>query len=79
MLCRKWFHKIVHHKRFDQFITVAVAVNLFFLAIEYHGAAEWYIRGLELANLVFVCIFALEAAAKILACGFAFYFSVDQN
>jgi hypothetical protein len=79
MACRKWFHKIVHHKRFDRFITIAVAINLFFLSIEYHGAADWYIQGLEYANLVFVGIFALEAVAKILACGFAFYFSVDQN
>jgi hypothetical protein len=77
MACRKAIHRMVYHKNFDTFITVLVAVNMICLCIEFHGAADWYIQGLEYANMAFVCLFTFEAIVKIIASGFSFYFSID--
>jgi len=72
-------HRMVHYRNFETVITVLVAINMFFLCIEFHGAPDWYIEILEYANIVFVVIFTAEAFMKITACGFSFYLTIDQN
>ena len=71
--------RIAQSKYFDRFISVAVAINMVVLCIEYYGSPYWYRTMLEIFNVVFVVLFAFEALIKLIGFGVWLYFSDSQN
>ncbi|MCL2530249.1 MAG: ion transporter [Coriobacteriia bacterium] len=58
----------VESKRFERFILVVILVNAVVLGVEtIPGLDPQVIQGLEIANLVFIAIFVVEALIKIFA------------
>nr|XP_006811385.1 PREDICTED: voltage-dependent T-type calcium channel subunit alpha-1H-like [Saccoglossus kowalevskii] len=75
--CRSRFstflRKIVDSKHFMRGILVAILVNTLSMGIEYHNQPIELTLVLEISNLVFTSLFALEMVLKILAYGPVMY------
>lgn len=52
---------------FEYFIFVLILVNTITLAMKYHGQPPFYSTILDLLNIIFTCLFALESVLKIIA------------
>ncbi|NXC11136.1 CAC1G protein, partial [Orthonyx spaldingii] len=60
------FRKIVDSKYFGRGIMVAILINTLSMGIEYHEQPEELTNALEISNIVFTSLFALEMLLKIL-------------
>ncbi|XP_069920261.1 voltage-dependent T-type calcium channel subunit alpha-1H isoform X2 [Oryctolagus cuniculus] len=60
---------IVDSKYFNRGIMVAILVNTLSMGVEYHEQPEELTSALEISNVVFTSLFALEMLLKLLACG----------
>ncbi|NWI89603.1 CAC1G protein, partial [Pitta sordida] len=63
------FRKIVDSKYFGRGIMVAILINTLSMGIEYHEQPEELTNALEISNIVFTSLFALEMLLKLLVYG----------
>ncbi|NXY60401.1 CAC1G protein, partial [Callaeas wilsoni] len=63
------FQKIVDSKYFGRGIMVAILINTLSMGIEYHEQAKELTNALEISNIVFTSLFALEMLLKVLVYG----------
>ncbi|XP_063082325.1 voltage-dependent T-type calcium channel subunit alpha-1H isoform X1 [Cavia porcellus] len=61
--------RIVDSKYFNRGIMVAILVNTLSMGVEYHEQPDELTNALEISNIVFTSMFALEMLLKLLACG----------
>ena len=66
---RKYIKKLVEHKYFQQGILLAILINTLSMGIEYHDQPETLTATVEISNVVFSAIFAIEMVLKVLAEG----------
>lgn len=66
-------------KQFEFFISFIIMVNTLFLCMDYVDEDYEYGRTIEIGNIIFVSIFAAEAAIKMLGHGIKFYFLETWN
>lgn len=76
---RKFFFIIVMHNLFELFISIIISLNTLFLCMDYYNSPKDYSHVLEIGNIIFVSIFAAEAAMKMTAHGPKFYFLETWN
>ncbi|XP_053412030.1 voltage-dependent T-type calcium channel subunit alpha-1H isoform X2 [Nycticebus coucang] len=62
-------HRIVDSKYFNRGIMVAILINTLSMGIEHHEQPDELTNALEISNIVFTSMFALEMLLKLLACG----------
>ncbi|XP_073916569.1 voltage-dependent T-type calcium channel subunit alpha-1H [Castor canadensis] len=62
-------HRIVDSKYFNRGIMVAILFNTLSMGVEYHEQPDELTNALEISNIVFTSVFALEMLLKLLACG----------
>ncbi|XP_077958886.1 voltage-dependent T-type calcium channel subunit alpha-1G isoform X2 [Gasterosteus aculeatus] len=63
------FRKIVDSKYFGRGIMIAILINTLSMGIEFHEQPEELTNALEISNIVFTSLFALEMLLKILVYG----------
>uniref|UniRef100_A0A671K9D1 Voltage-dependent T-type calcium channel subunit alpha n=1 Tax=Sinocyclocheilus anshuiensis TaxID=1608454 RepID=A0A671K9D1_9TELE len=63
------FRKIVDSKYFGQGIMIAILINTLSMGIEYHEQPDELTNALEISNIVFTSLFALEMLLKLLVYG----------
>ncbi|XP_051523062.1 voltage-dependent T-type calcium channel subunit alpha-1G-like [Myxocyprinus asiaticus] len=63
------FHKIVDSKYFGRGIMIAILINTLSMGIEYHEQPDELTNALEISNIVFTSLFALEMLLKLLVYG----------
>uniref|UniRef100_A0A8C4F5I4 Voltage-dependent T-type calcium channel subunit alpha n=1 Tax=Dicentrarchus labrax TaxID=13489 RepID=A0A8C4F5I4_DICLA len=63
------FRKIVDSKYFGQGIMIAILINTLSMGIEYHEQPDELSSALEISNIVFTSLFALEMLLKVLVYG----------
>ncbi|XP_074870243.1 voltage-dependent T-type calcium channel subunit alpha-1G [Carettochelys insculpta] len=63
------FRKIVDSKYFGRGIMIAILINTLSMGIEYHEQPEELTNALEISNIVFTSLFALEMLLKVLVYG----------
>ena len=78
-LIRKLCYVVVTHKYFGLFIGATILLNIIFLASTYQFAPKSFVNALEVGNIVFTVIFALEALMKNVAFGPKMYFADPWN
>ncbi|XP_044771504.1 voltage-dependent T-type calcium channel subunit alpha-1H isoform X2 [Neomonachus schauinslandi] len=61
--------QIVDSKYFNRGIMVAILTNTLSMGVEYHEQPDELTSALEISNIVFTSMFALEMLLKLLACG----------
>ncbi|XP_028616717.1 voltage-dependent T-type calcium channel subunit alpha-1H isoform X1 [Grammomys surdaster] len=61
--------RIVDSKYFNRGIMAAILVNTLSMGVEYHEQPDELTNALEISNIVFTSMFALEMLLKLLACG----------
>ncbi|RVE51646.1 hypothetical protein evm_003778, partial [Chilo suppressalis] len=76
---RKYIKNIVDHKYFQQGILLAILINTLSMGIEYHNQPEELTVIVEISNIVFSAIFAVEMILKIIAEGPFKYISNGFN
>lgn len=76
---RKFFFVIVNSKHFEFFISFIIMINTLFLCMDYTDDSPDYSNALQIGNIIFVSIFAAEAAMKMIAHGIKFYFLETWN
>ena len=64
---------------FQRFILFCILTNTFSMGIEYHSQPEWLTKTVEISNLAFSIIFAVEMVLKLCALGFFCYISDGFN
>ncbi|XP_045497080.1 voltage-dependent T-type calcium channel subunit alpha-1G-like isoform X3 [Colias croceus] len=78
-LLRKHIKNIVNHKYFQQGILLAILINTLSMGIEYHNQPEELTVIVEISNIVFSAIFAVEMILKIISEGPFKYISNGFN
>ncbi|XP_014366903.2 voltage-dependent T-type calcium channel subunit alpha-1G isoform X2 [Papilio machaon] len=78
-LLRKHIKTVVNHKYFQQGILLAILINTLSMGIEYHNQPEELTVIVEISNVVFSAIFAIEMVLKIIAEGPFKYISNGFN
>ncbi|XP_039307104.1 voltage-dependent T-type calcium channel subunit alpha-1G isoform X4 [Solenopsis invicta] len=76
---RRWIKKLVEHKYFQQGILLAILINTLSMGIEYHNQPEQLTVAVEISNIVFSAIFAVEMMLKVIAEGPFGYISNGFN
>ncbi|XP_024872842.1 voltage-dependent T-type calcium channel subunit alpha-1G isoform X2 [Temnothorax curvispinosus] len=76
---RRWIKKLVEHKYFQQGILLAILINTLSMGIEYHNQPEQLTVAVEISNIVFSAIFAVEMLLKVIAEGPFGYISNGFN
>ncbi|XP_015590684.1 voltage-dependent T-type calcium channel subunit alpha-1G isoform X2 [Cephus cinctus] len=76
---RRWIKKLVEHKYFQQGILLAILINTLSMGIEYHNQPEELTVIVEISNIVFSAVFAVEMLLKIIAEGPFGYISNGFN
>ncbi|KAF7415260.1 hypothetical protein HZH68_003749 [Vespula germanica] len=76
---RRWIKKLVEHKYFQQGILLAILINTLSMGIEYHNQPEQLTVLVEISNIVFSAIFAVEMLLKVIAEGPFGYISNGFN
>ncbi|XP_072749340.1 ca[2+]-channel protein alpha[[1]] subunit T isoform X3 [Anoplolepis gracilipes] len=71
--------KLVEHKYFQQGILLAILINTLSMGIEYHNQPEQLTVAVEISNIVFSAIFAVEMLLKVIAEGPFGYISNGFN
>lgn len=72
------FH-IVETNKFEFFISIMIVLNTILLCMDYYDAPYTYKKILEIGNIIFVTIFTIEAALKMIGYGFKYYFLENWN
>ncbi|XP_053132595.1 voltage-dependent T-type calcium channel subunit alpha-1H isoform X3 [Hemicordylus capensis] len=72
----KW---IVESKYFNRGIMIAILINTLSMGIEYHEQPDELTNALEISNIVFTSMFALEMLLKLLAFGIWGYIKNPYN
>lgn len=78
-LIRKYVKLLVEHKYFQQGILLAILINTLSMGIEYHNQPEELTVIVEMSNVVFSAIFAVEMLLKVVAEGPFGYISNGFN
>nr|XP_022916967.1 voltage-dependent T-type calcium channel subunit alpha-1G-like isoform X2 [Onthophagus taurus] len=78
-IIRKSIRRLVNHKYFQQGILLAILINTLSMGIEYHDQPETLTTAVEISNLVFSAVFAVEMLLKIIAEGPFKYISNGFN
>ncbi|XP_043945503.1 voltage-dependent T-type calcium channel subunit alpha-1H isoform X2 [Protopterus annectens] len=76
--CEK-LKRIVESKYFNRGIMIAILINTLSMGIEYHEQPDELTDALEISNIVFTSMFALEMALKLLAFGLFGYIKNPYN
>ncbi|XP_069691068.1 voltage-dependent T-type calcium channel subunit alpha-1G isoform X2 [Periplaneta americana] len=76
---RRIIKALVEHKYFQQGILLAILINTLSMGIEYHNQPEVLTVVVEISNIVFSAIFAVEMVLKIIAEGPFSYISNGFN
>ncbi|XP_043790226.1 voltage-dependent T-type calcium channel subunit alpha-1G isoform X2 [Apis laboriosa] len=76
---RRLIKKLVEHKYFQQGILLAILINTLSMGIEYHNQPEQLTIVVEVSNIVFSAVFAVEMLFKIIAEGPFGYISNGFN
>ncbi|CAG0894816.1 unnamed protein product [Darwinula stevensoni] len=87
---RKYVKMVVEHPYFNRSILFAILINTLSMGVEYHEQARFIVVfflaqpkeltvAVEMSNLVFSCIFALEMLLKLIAFGIFGYLSDGFN
>ncbi|XP_047658687.1 voltage-dependent T-type calcium channel subunit alpha-1H [Tachysurus fulvidraco] len=71
--------RIVDSKYFNRGIMIAILINTLSMGVEYHEQPAELTDVLEISNIVFTSLFALEMVLKLLACGLLGYISNPYN
>ncbi|XP_054036202.1 voltage-dependent T-type calcium channel subunit alpha-1H [Dryobates pubescens] len=71
--------RIVESKYFNRGIMIAILVNTLSMGIEYHEQPDELTNALEISNIVFTSMFALEMLLKLLAFGLFGYIKNPYN
>ncbi|XP_047636981.1 voltage-dependent T-type calcium channel subunit alpha-1H isoform X6 [Phacochoerus africanus] len=71
--------RIVDSKYFNRGIMVAILTNTLSMGVEYHEQPDELTNALEISNIVFTSMFALEMLLKLLACGLLGYIRNPYN
>lgn len=66
---RRSVKRLVEHKYFQQGILLAILINTLSMGIEYHNQPEELTVIVEISNVVFSAIFAVEMLLKVIAEG----------
>ncbi|KAJ9469642.1 Muscle calcium channel subunit alpha-1 [Diplonema papillatum] len=64
---------------FEWTITVCILLNVITMAVEHHDSPQEFNDALEVLNVIFITIFALEAVLKLVAMGFRNYWTQLWN
>jgi hypothetical protein len=75
----KFFYRMVLSDKFDLFIMLIIVLNTITLCMDYVGESKEYANALDVANIVFVSIFTIECACKLLGLRPKFYFTQPWN
>uniref|UniRef100_A0A671SVZ1 Voltage-dependent T-type calcium channel subunit alpha n=1 Tax=Sinocyclocheilus anshuiensis TaxID=1608454 RepID=A0A671SVZ1_9TELE len=73
------FRKIVDSKYFGRGIMIAILINTLSMGIEYHEQPDELTNALEISNIVFTSLFALEMLLKLLVYGLFGYIKNPYN
>ncbi|XP_063315039.1 voltage-dependent T-type calcium channel subunit alpha-1G [Pelobates fuscus] len=73
------FRKIVDSKYFGRGIMIAILINTLSMGVEYHEQPEELTNVLEISNIVFTSLFALEMILKMLVYGLFGYIKSPYN
>lgn len=76
---RKYAFGLVTHRVFEVFITTAILCNVVVMAMKRHDQSQCFAAGLFWANLVFSCIYFVEAVLKNIGLGVRWYFRDPWN
>ncbi|KAG5832419.1 hypothetical protein ANANG_G00290960 [Anguilla anguilla] len=76
---RRKLKRIVESKYFNRGIMIAILINTLSMGIEYHQQPEELTDILEISNIVFTSMFALEMLLKLLAFGLLGYIKNPYN
>nr|XP_034187863.1 voltage-dependent T-type calcium channel subunit alpha-1G isoform X2 [Osmia lignaria] len=76
---RRSIKKLVEHKYFQQGILLAILINTLSMGIEYHNQPAQLTVAVEISNIVFSAVFAVEMLLKIIAEGPFGYISNGFN
>ncbi|XP_076846105.1 LOW QUALITY PROTEIN: voltage-dependent T-type calcium channel subunit alpha-1H [Brachyhypopomus gauderio] len=76
---RNMLRRIVDSKYFNRGIMIAILINTLSMGVEYHEQPAELTDVLEISNIVFTSLFALEMLLKLLACGLLSYVSNPYN
>eukprot|EP00094_Tigriopus_californicus_P005435 TCALIF_05238-PA protein Name:"Similar to CACNA1H Voltage-dependent T-type calcium channel subunit alpha-1H (Homo sapiens)" AED:0.30 eAED:0.30 QI:0/0.8/0.61/0.95/0.75/0.80/21/258/1189 len=71
--------KFVDHNIFQRFILFCILINTFSMGIEFHKQPEFLTKTVEISNLAFSAIFAIEMLLKLSAYGLFKYISDGFN
>ncbi|XP_056626060.1 voltage-dependent T-type calcium channel subunit alpha-1H [Triplophysa dalaica] len=71
--------RIVDSKYFNRGIMIAILINTLSMGVEYHEQPQELTDALEISNIVFTSLFALEMLLKLSACGVFDYISNPYN
>uniref|UniRef100_A0A8C8ED38 Calcium voltage-gated channel subunit alpha1 H n=1 Tax=Otus sunia TaxID=257818 RepID=A0A8C8ED38_9STRI len=71
--------RIVESKYFNRGIMIAILINTLSMGIEYHEQPDELTNALEISNIVFTSMFALEMLLKLLAFGLFGYIKNPYN
>uniref|UniRef100_A0A8C8RQM1 Calcium voltage-gated channel subunit alpha1 H n=1 Tax=Pelusios castaneus TaxID=367368 RepID=A0A8C8RQM1_9SAUR len=71
--------RIVESKYFNRGIMIAILINTLSMGIEYHEQPDELTNALEISNIVFTSMFALEMVLKLLAFGLFGYIKNPYN
>ncbi|XP_035390987.1 voltage-dependent T-type calcium channel subunit alpha-1H [Electrophorus electricus] len=76
---RTMLGRIVDSKYFNRGIMIAILINTLSMGVEYHEQPAELTDVLEISNIVFTSLFALEMLLKLVACGLIGYISNPYN
>jgi hypothetical protein len=76
---RVYLFDVVESREFELGIMGCIILNVVTMAMRKFGQTDEYQGGLEIMNLIFVTIFAVEAAVKLYALGAGEYFARNWN
>ncbi|XP_067258807.1 voltage-dependent T-type calcium channel subunit alpha-1H isoform X2 [Chanodichthys erythropterus] len=76
---RAILRRIVDSKYFNRGIMIAILINTLSMGVEYHEQPDELTDVLEISNIVFTSLFALEMLLKLSACGLFNYISNPYN
>jgi hypothetical protein len=69
----------VHHSYFQRFIFLSILINALAMGIEYHNQPIELTQAVEISNIFFTFVFALEMVLKILGSGCYAYLTDGFN
>ena len=78
-MIQEYMEVFVNHNWFQRFILFCILTNTFSMGIEFHSQPEILTKTVEISNLVFSIIFAVEMLLKLTAYGFFRYISDGFN